>query len=196
VDIKIFNQMKNYKLLLLALLSATLFMSCGDDDEEENGNQVSDNAVTFMGTSYELGWGFIEDFGEFTEGFRNYDFLLFEKNEPNLDAEVFLSNHAMYLWMESAGADTFTAGRYVFGATTGNYIEEAEFFFFDNETGYEAISGEVNVSFTGNVFTLDIDLTMENNQKLVGRFSGPLEIFDQLINTQMRGDIKMKSKMH
>ncbi len=149
-----------------------------------------ENSFTYKGNVYPLGWGVIFDHGEFIQGFRSFDFILTQVEEEVIITEEFEifedveSAYIIYLWMESIGAESFDSGTYPFSnyeTINDNHLYDGELAFYVNgvETEYYyVVGGEVIVTITGNVYTLEFDLTLDNDERLEGKFTHNFEVFD------------------
>ena len=144
-----------------------------------------ENEFTYDGKTYPLEWGYIDDFKEYTKGFRNFDFLLAQK-EGRFETDYYdtsNSDYVIYLWLESLGSGSFDSGTYEFSSDTTvnrNFLYDGELYFSDDngeELNYQVIvDGVVEVSISGNIYTLVFDLILENGKPLKGNLSYPMEI--------------------
>lgn len=164
---------------VMVLILSIGFMSCrensADSDDETTG-------LTFDGEVFELAWGEIYDYGEFTEGYRNYDFIIFEKEEDfSSEEDEYNSKHAIYLWFESPGAGSFDPGTYVFSSTNidENHLYTGEIIYFAEDDYIEVTAGEVEISISGATYTLEFDLTFEGGKELKGTLSYDFEVYDE-----------------
>lgn len=180
---------------LVVLLSVGL-MSC---KENSSGSKKS-NELTYGDETLELAWGIAFDYGEYTEGYRNYDFSLFEVEEDTTSENI-ESDHGIYFWFESLGPDSFDPGTYTYSDgenIDANHIYEGDIIFFNggSEEDFEfyfVTDGTVDISIDGDTYTLDMDVTFDNGKELKGSFSYDFEVFDEsegesakMINDQKR----------
>lgn len=167
---------------ILVVLFCVGFMGC---KENSSGSKKSDE-LSYGEETLELSWGMAFDYGEFTEGYRNYDFAIFEVEEDTSSENV-NSDHSIYLWFESLGASSFDPGTYTYsdGETIDeNHLYEGDIIFFnggseDDAEFYFVTGGKVDISKDGSTYTLDIDVTLENGKDLKGSFSYDFEVFDE-----------------
>lgn len=167
------------------------------DHEAENGIVHVINAVLFPSAyipleneflykrnRYPLGWGFYFNYG-FNSGYTNYDMIMTEVKE-NLDeiedAEDLLSDHYVYLWLESEG-DSFTEGRYEFndnGLDEGveKFIYEGGVWFEDIDEEIAINGGYVDIEIEGDIYIVVMNLTLVNGENLRGHMSYPFEEMD------------------
>lgn len=178
---KISNCNKLFVGVLVLILSVG-FVGCKDNGTGSN-NDI-ENKFTYNGEDYELGWGIIFDYGEFTEGFRNYDFSLLEVEEDTASENV-NSEHGLYFWFESVGPGSFDEGTYTYSDTNidEHHLYEGGLIFFgeteDDYEFYDVTGGEVEISIDGDTYTLDMDLVLDNGESLTGNFTYEFEIIDE-----------------
>lgn len=140
-----------------------------------------ENEFLYKNQKYPLGWGFYYNYG-FNSGYTNYDFIMTEVEE-NLDeideSDDLLSNHYIYLWLESAG-NSFTEGRFEFSGS--GFEDELERFLYEGSVWFEGADEEIPVSggyvdieIEGDIYVLNMNLTLENGENLRGHISYPFE---------------------
>lgn len=177
--------MINSKLILkiILLVSMTVMFTitaCDSDDpvssvpgEHDNGGNGDNgggggdgdtsNSFTYDGTTFTLGSGEVEDYGDYLEGYRNYDFWLYENTSTN-------SSYVIYFELFSLGESSFGSGTYSYSSTPvqGNFFEYADLYFPEMETYLEVTGGDVEVAISGNTYTLVFDLMLDDGKSLVG----------------------------
>lgn len=184
------NKNKTLQIFTVLACSLLLITGCKDSGTEADPDSNSDNNFLYDGKTYSLESGIIYDYGEGTTGFRNYDFLLTEKQEnfedESEEADI-NSDYYIYFWLESLGASSFTGGTFNFDdsdeADASHLYDGALIFIIDaSEEDFEeyfVTAGSVDVSISGDTYTLDFDVTLNNNKTLVGKFSYDFEIIDE-----------------
>lgn len=165
--------MINYKIILRAMLFFSIFAmfaitacdsnSTSSEATEEQDNGDASNSFTYDGSTFSLGGGEVEDYGDFLDGYRNYDFYLYENNQLN-------SSYGIYFELFSLGESSFSSGTYSYSSTPvqGNFFEYANLIFFESDTFLEAAGGSVAVTISGNTYTLVFDLTLDDGKNLKG----------------------------
>ncbi|MEX2410708.1 MAG: Ig-like domain-containing protein, partial [Candidatus Paceibacterota bacterium] len=148
------------------------------------------NLFVYDGQTYPLEGGFILDYGEFTEGFRNHFFIITEKEEFYFIDDSINSNYYMYLDLESVGPESFDPGTYVYSSTTiqSNHLYSGlvNFLYADDpDLEIDVTAGEVTVSISGDIYTLHFDLILENGKSLIGSISYPFTIIDESSQSKM-----------
>ncbi len=80
------------------------------------------------------------------------------------------------------------AGKYVVGASEGFHIDASNVnytYYKSNGTANAIKSGEVEITNEGSVYTILIDVTIENGNQVRGKFIGELNKFSQYINVEL-----------
>jgi uncharacterized surface protein with fasciclin (FAS1) repeats len=164
------------------------------DNEAENGiihviNAVLmpsayillENEFLYKRNKYPLGWGFYYNYG-FNSGYTNYDLVMTEVEE-NLeeieDSEDLQSDHYVYLWLEFEGS-SFIEGRFEFnenGFEEGDekFIYQGGVWFEDIDEEIAISGGFVDIEIEGDIYTIIMNLTLENGEDLRGHMSYPFE---------------------
>ena len=176
-------------LLFLLNFCVLLITGCKESSTDSDPDSNSDNNFLYDGKTYSLESGIIYDYGEGTTGFRNYDFLITEKEEDFEDeseeAEI-NSDYYIYFWLESLVASSFTGGTFNFDDSDeaeASHLYDGTLIFIINasEDDFEAYfvtAGSVDVSISGDTYTLEFDVTLNNDKTMVGEFSYDFEIID------------------
>lgn len=182
---------KTIKLLLIVL--GTLLFSCdkNDDDQSEPNNYLK-----IGDTEYDLSAGVLENYGADENGddFAGYntDLTLYSsglslQQDGDGDWELSGKGHGIYFEMfstigtaldshnysyteaEPSPIGTFDDGEYV-----TNYDTEVE----GGGTDGEIISGKVDVKKDGSTYSITIDCTGSNGEKITGFYKGTLFYVD------------------
>lgn len=180
---------KKFIMHTSAVLLMALLVLGGCKKDRVTGGEDEPNAFQYDGESYPLGWGIILDYGEMTEGYRNYDFLIAEQEE-DYEALEMNSDYALYFWLESLGAESFDAGTYTFhdpeNTTAENHIAYGGLLFNRGDNDIEEIevtSGDITIAIDGDTFSLDMDLGLSDGKTLKGTFTYEFTIQDQTDET-------------
>jgi hypothetical protein len=174
--------MKNLKLVVLfALVFNLVAVSCKSDDDTSG----SDNVMTIDGEEFLIERGFLIEFEGGSNGVFDWDVELFSSGFTiDIDGEVASGTGGnLYLDLNTNSEAGLVPGVYVFSDT-----REA-FTWFDAEgssnfniaTGdgnfFEAVSGTVTVSGTGNDQLIEANLVDTNGNALTASYRGSLEVF-------------------
>jgi hypothetical protein len=157
------------KKIFIALLLCIWVGSCEEDDE----NPVKKNAFTFSGETHTAAegiqqyYGHYEDFGDAANNISLIIpagdlFIAFEMFVPNGETELV---EGTYTKKKKVQPYAFIAG----------YILEEDF----KNVLYEIISGTVHIGVSQNTYTIDVDCTLDDDSKLTGNYTGPLEWYDE-----------------
>lgn len=160
--------------LVFLLFSVTLFMSCGDDDSgtivDVNGTvQIGENSVSITNGL----------FGENTQdGAYGATFIISDgpvRYNTTEDEISFQGENLISLVIASTG-DSFQPGTYPleFTSTKGALVITAN----SSNQGLIGTGGSVEVSGSGNVFTITFNVDLNDETKLTGSVSGAFEIIE------------------
>lgn len=161
--------------LALFLFSLLFIMSCGEDD----GGTVTvdvNGTVQIGGQSVSITNGL---FGEYTEeGAYGATFIISDgpiTYNSATDEASFEGDHLISVVIASAG-DSFEAGTYPldFTATKGALVITVN----SSSEGLIGSGGSVEVSGSGNVFTLSFNVDLQDQSKLTGSVSGAFEVIN------------------
>ena len=172
--------MKTLKLpvyLVLFTLLISLF-SCSEDDPPPPQNYFN-----LDGTQYTVAKGYIQPWGENSNGSYDFDIWLVSSgiNYSTSSGEFFGIGELVYIDLNTSSANGLVNGTY-------NYSSYRDAFTFTdgiigiqidaaNQTGdevVEIVGGSIVVKVTGNDVTLDFDLTTSKNTNVKGNFTGSL----------------------
>jgi hypothetical protein len=180
------------KITLFYFLSfavVLMFISaCSEDDDE---TVQPKNFVKIGGTTYELGSGFYENYGESLsgdyEGF-NIDLYLFSNgikiNSNGSDYEMSGEGQILYFELFSEKGEYIPSGNYFFSAseTIGtfdigiyalNWEPEEE-----NTVFYDIASGTVDITRNGSEYAVNLDLVDSDGTNISGEYEGTLNYID------------------
>lgn len=154
--------MKKLNFFLTLILCSLFIVSCGDDDEIKNGEDVSGNFLKIEGESQPLKWGGIQYYGTWeTEEMHNFDLVLATTKMEMMDGEFVPEDNifnGIYFEMWTENPDDIQEGTYLLndteGAFTYSYGEVVINYNYSTETGnYEYISeGALEVLQNGNIY--------------------------------------------
>ncbi|MCY1719764.1 hypothetical protein OU798_05385 [Prolixibacteraceae bacterium Z1-6] len=177
------------KLLIGVLLAVTLISSCNKDDEET----ATSNYLKIADAEYDLSAGLLENFGT-DNWYYGYlgKLILYSKG---LSLQIDEENHyefigkgdAIYFVLFSSSEDVLDNANYVFTSTEpysiGTFYEAGYTINFDTEDwdadeSDDIVSGTVSISKSGNVYSISINCTGENSEKITGFYEGTLRYFN------------------
>ena len=171
------------------------------------------NTFTYNNEEYSLDWGYVIDEGVMgdmdNEGFRSYVFILYENEED--PTELFQgestslnSDYIVGFDLESLGFDSFDSGKFMYSdeKIDENYFSHASLAFtegssFDEswEDEIEVISGEVEVGISGDTYTLDFDVLLDDNNILTGNITYEFVkgAYPLIVNVEGDGNVAIES---
>lgn len=178
------------KLLAAILLLSTLTISCSKDDKDDIAK--TKNHFKVGDTEYELSAGFLEDFGT-SDWYKGYN------------TSLMLYSKGLKLLIDKDGNYKFDGkgdqiGFYMY-STTGVALDNRDYYFSDTEPtpigtfdegGYlinidyknetmgdrdDFAGGRVNVSKSGDEYTITIDCISDKGVKVSGFYKGKLQYF-------------------
>ncbi|PZD79001.1 hypothetical protein [Mesonia sp. K7] len=158
------------KKITLVCFLAIAAIACSNDDD--NGSSKK-NEFTYDGTSYELSLGYLEDFGEFSEGVYNFDIYLLSSNAENgMYFEMFTDNQnklevGTYTLSNSGNANTFSSSSEI-GINLNS----------ENEKYYEITEGTVEI-LSNDTYKIEFEGTA-NGKAFSGYYKGSLNSGDIL----------------
>ncbi|RPH29768.1 MAG: hypothetical protein EHM93_16835 [Bacteroidales bacterium] len=176
------------KLLILVILTcSTVIFGCKKDDETEK------NQITFDSNKYSLSKGYQSLVSTINHNFPKssvYEFdLMLTGSGLSYDSDKkSFSGQGDYLFLKlySLASESLTEGLYTFDrfssrdSLTINYGVvgiDAVFAFYLSDSEVIISSGVVEVKKTGDVYQIDFDLYTDENQQIVGSYSGTLDNF-------------------
>ncbi|MFT5891569.1 MAG: hypothetical protein ACI9Y7_001674 [Dokdonia sp.] len=184
--------MKNLKLVVLfALVFNLVAVSCKNDDDNDNdddngGDTVSENVMTIDGEAYDIETGFLDGFGENSDGSFDWDITLYSDGFSVNTEENTVSGTGSYIYIDlnTNSASGLVPGTYTFSD------EREEFTWvvaeggidFNVETGEGTIFGEattgngsVTITGTGSDQLIEVNILDENGNALTVSYSGVLQ---------------------
>jgi len=187
--------MKLKSLLITLCVLSVVISSCKKDEDKDSDLS---NYFTYSGNTYELGKGVVTDWGE-NEGLNTYDFdvLLFSSTiQYNATSDEYTGQgHIMYLDLNSTSANGLVNGTYTYSENRGAFT------FVDGQIGInfnistfagtilDLSGGRVIIKVSGNVTSLEFDLTTGTNAKVTGKFSGQLTPREPSFSTAQKNQI-------
>lgn len=182
----------NMKLLTVALLASTLFISCNKKDDDSGTN----NYLIIDSKEYGLSAGFLGNYGTDNENSLHYgyntDLLLYSEGlsiqlKENDEWYLVGNGHGIYFEMFSATGNYLDNEDYVFNSTEPHPIGTFDYghyvINYDTENGYsgdedDVVSGKVSVYKNGSEYNITIDCASTNGKKITGFYKGTLRYFD------------------
>jgi hypothetical protein len=171
------------KLLLILLIAPIMFSACKKDEEDNRTN-----GFTIGETEYELDNGTAVYFGVTVEnGDINFDVYLFS-SEIDYNSTTGVGER-IYFELFSETAEDIKSGTYTFNAnqsgtagTFGSGIKDIITVDYDilrdSGTSYNVNGGTLIVSVSGNTYTFDFSLQLEDNSTVTGYYKGELTKID------------------
>ena len=170
---------QEFRIPLIALFVILSLFSC---KKEEGVSPSSMYGFVLNGETYSLEKGFLEDFGENSDGSFDFDiFLASSEIGYSAAAEDFNGKgNFIYLDLNTSSANGLDDGRYDYAndrraftlvdATVGTHFDLSE------ETGdiYEVLEGTVDIKVEGDETFVEFELILPNNVKVEGSFRGVL----------------------
>ncbi len=176
----------NWLAVVLAM-ALVITASCKKDDDDDNGQK---NHLKYDGTEYNLGQGFLENYGLVDESIYNLDLILLSSSITIYETQGEIdsasgSGAIIYFEMYTSSATVLEAGTYQYDessmdAMSFDYADFALDFDVETEEGewIEITAGTVTVSKDGNTYTITFDCTAEGGKKVTGSFKGTLKYYD------------------
>jgi len=164
-------------LLALAMLGL-LALSCNDDDDDNTPS----NQFTFDGSTFELGQGFLEDYGD--NGNNSFDFDV-TLTSPDIDfnfntGEATGTGSGVYLDLNSPSEEGLVNGTYEFGDERDAFVmvDGEVFTNFDFEAGtgqvISVVDRTVELTEDDGVYSISFELTTSSNETISGTYNGEL----------------------
>jgi transforming growth factor-beta-induced protein len=124
--------------------------------------------------------GYAIDYGVYTPGYYNYDFILYSGDEIDPTSESIPDGSTIfYIWTESEGEASWSGGEFTFGNTgSGSYLNAVELVKDANlatETVDEPTSGNVEITYDGS--TLQIISNLTGEVLFSGEFNGTVSLY-------------------
>ena len=168
-----------YLKTLLLISAIALQISCSKDDE---GTVTIQNEFTYDGKAYSLSQGILTDYGDVTNGSRDYDISLFSAGlTVPTEGDPVGTGNFVYLDLNSSSTTSFEPGTFTWDEFRGpNKIVDAGLaidFDFATSTESDAIfikDGTVTVQKEGNTYTITFTLTTTDNKAVTGYYKGEL----------------------
>lgn len=203
---------RNFTLLIAVVLIASVFTGCKKDNGDDELDTGSNNQLEYNGTKYPLKTGFVTNYGA-DENHINYDFIMVD-GALGSEGEIENASAAIYLELFSAGTTAFKMGTYQFITVSDdddygdakflnkNFFADAEIAIdkngnkqIDDNEFISVVGGTVTVSGTPHKYTVEFDLSLEDNKKAKGKFAGDFTYFDEDdFDFNMSGAIKKQIK--
>ncbi len=182
--------MKLLKNTFFAILTVLSISSCSSDDDG-GSNEIrfgtGTGQVTVNGSDFTLDKGLILDYGQnLGEDTYNFDIEL-ASGDLTIDQNLGPQGVGNYLYLElhSDQSSNLKNGTYTYGFDSVDLsLTDAELEVnYDFETGdsdefYNVTDGTVELSRSGNTYTLNFDLEVNGSQSLTGSYVGTLGSVD------------------
>ncbi|MFY0625469.1 MAG: hypothetical protein JXR07_04185 [Reichenbachiella sp.] len=198
--------MKNWLIYsFIALLSGSLFISCGGEDDEDNTPEIA-NHMIIDGVEYDLSAGFIENYGtdSWHEGY-NTDLTLYSEGISVVNNELVGAGHIIYFEMFSSTSSSLDSDDYNYSSNEphpigtfdyGLYLVNGNFETEEVEDIDDITEGTVSVSLTGNEYSITFDCVSFGEKEMSGYYKGTLEFFDytEVIESPSTKSLKTKKR--
>lgn len=179
--------MKKFTLITCVLALLVSVISCKDDDENEVNN--APNELSYDGKTYTPVNGYVYDAGA-VESHYNKDFYLTDGEadfeNQDLSNASFLFSAELY----SPGTSEFQTGTFQFN-DDGN-VDNKHFFDHSDiildangnkqldieDEFYNVRAGTITVSGSHPSYTIALDVTLDNDKALKGRYSGTFKVIE------------------
>jgi len=174
--------MKNFKLLVLAVLAFNLVtVSCKSDDDNGGNSET----MTINGEQFSIASGFLTEFGENSDGSYDWDVTLFSEGFTINPTQQSASGEgaSIYLDLNTNSATGLVPGTYTFSDDREEFtwVDAEGVTNLNAETGdgdfFVAESGTVVITGTGNDQVIEVNLVDENGNALTAFYSGSLQVF-------------------
>ncbi|WP_026755554.1 hypothetical protein [Sediminibacter sp. Hel_I_10] len=180
--------MKNLKLIALFALALNLVtFSCNkDDDGGDDSSSSSENNITIDGTEFEIETAILEEWGINEDGSYDWDVTLFSDG-VEIDAAnstITGTGAAIYLDLNTNSETGLVPGTYTFANEraefTWVFAEAVTNFNFETENGesFNAVSGTVVITGSGNNQVIVANLEDENGNAITASYKGSLQMID------------------
>jgi len=167
-------------------------VSCSDSSSSSTDAPADGNSFQYDGSTFELGAGFLIDYGAWTENSFNFDLILLgEGMQFDFDNDTGSgTGPVLYFELFSESESTLASGRYTFNEDWETYGQAGTFSFAwmvenldlsDDDQDIEPnffSGGTMDVERNGSNFVITFSGTMESENEISGAFSGTLEIFE------------------
>ncbi len=168
-------------------------VSCSDKSNRATDVKVDgDSFFQYNGSTFELGTGFLIDYGTVSENSFNFDLILLgEGMQFDFDNDTGSgTGPILYFELFSESESTLASGRYTFSEVSENYGQAGTFSWAwmaqnvdlsdddpDIEPNYFT-GGTMDVERNGSNFEISFSGTMQSENQITGTFSGRLEIIE------------------
>lgn len=173
--------MKNFWLLGMALLAATAFLGCDNDDDDIPEFK---NEFTYDGNTYALEKGYLANLGSNSNGTFDWDVTLSSSEVERSLFGISGTGEAVYLDLNTDTEMGLVAGTYEWNDSRENFSivqGSAAYVDFDfsafSGTSVLVSGGLVDVAINGDVYTIEFELTIPSGEKITGQYQGMLEEF-------------------
>ena len=177
--------MKNFKVVVVALVMSIVAMSCSSDDDNNNNN-TSNNVMSIAGEEYDIAAACLENFGENADGSYDWDvFLLGDGITINSSTPVG-QGAVIYLDINTNSADGLVAGTYTFAQDrapfTWVYADACTNFNTSNfncaSGSYYASTGTVVISGSGSSTSVEVNLQDSAGASITASYTGGFSVLD------------------
>ena len=177
--------MKNFKVVVVALVMSIAAISCSSDDDNNNNN-TSNNVMSIAGEEFDISAAVLIEYGENEDGSYDWDVVLLGEGLIVNNEELDGSGATLYLDLNTNNADGLTPGTYTFSP---NY-EREEFTWvaiegcqnsdgFDCQSGYsQGQDGTVVITGSGSNTTIEVTVTTNGGTISANYTGGFIGILD------------------
>ena len=175
--------MKNFKVVVVALVMSIAAISCSSDDDNNN---TSNNVMSIAGVEFDIATAGLIEYGENADGSYDWDVLLFGDGITINSSTPVGQGATIYLDLNTNSADGLVAGTYTYAN------ERAPFTWVDADAcasfntsnfncasgSYNASAGTVVISGSGNNTTIEVNLTDTSGASITASYTGGFSIID------------------
>ena len=177
--------MKNFKVVVVALVMSIAAISCSSDDDNNNNN-TSNNVMSIAGEEFDIAAAGLEDFGENADGSYDWDVYLLGDGITINSSTPVGQGAFIYLDLNTNSADGLVAGTYTYANERAPFtwvVADACASFntsnFNCASGsYNASAGTVVISGSGNNTTIEVNLTDASGASITASYTGGFSIID------------------
>jgi len=178
--------MKTIRTIFSSLMIIAMFIGCEKDDDTvvKEEKETKTNSFIYENTTYDLDSGHIDTWSsEDTDDYAVFSIYLVSSEIQVSDSGQTGTGDAMYFELLSSSLTELTVGKYTFDETmisTPMYCFESSTYTNYNFTdgigvNLDAVSGELNISKSENIYEIDFNLNLENDKIVTGYYKGELK---------------------
>ena len=177
--------MKNFKVVVVALVMSIAAISCSSDDDNNNNN-TSNNVMSIAGEEFDIAAAGLENYGENEDGSYDWDVYLLGDGITINSSTPVGQGATIYLDLNTNSADGLVAGTYTYANErapfTWVFADACASFNTSNfncaSGSYNASAGTVVISGSGNNTTIEVNLTDASGVSITASYTGGFSSFD------------------